>query len=192
MKLVKKNGFIFVETIVAIVVLSSSLLLLYSTFFNILQSEKTRIYYDDINYIYRAYYIKKELYNSNFQSLLKTFANNGSVIELVNVQQLRNSEFFNEFLSDFEVRQMYIIKNGESIRNLKNCTELCAYTASCTNGATSTACKNLYDNANSDLLNYIKFLNVDVATDYVLVIEFNSCDKNNNCRSYFSWVSVEI
>ena len=44
----KKNGFVFVETIIAIVVLTSSLLLLYSTFSKILQSEKTRVYYDDV------------------------------------------------------------------------------------------------------------------------------------------------
>ena len=62
----KKNGFVFVETIVAIVVLTSSLLLLYSSFSKILQSEKTRVYYDDISYIYRSWYIKSKINELTF------------------------------------------------------------------------------------------------------------------------------
>ena len=57
----KKNGFVFVETIVAIIVLTSSLLFLYSSFTKILQSEKNRVYYDDIAYIYRSWHIKNKI-----------------------------------------------------------------------------------------------------------------------------------
>lgn len=65
----KKNGFVFVETIIAIVVLTSSLLLLYSTFNKVLQSEKTRVYYDDVTYIYRSYYIKNRINELNMMAV---------------------------------------------------------------------------------------------------------------------------
>ena len=65
----KKNGFVFVETIIAIVVLTSSLLLLYSSFNKVLQSEKTRVYYDDIAYIYRSYYLKNSIKKSKINDI---------------------------------------------------------------------------------------------------------------------------
>ena len=71
----KKNGFVFVETIVAIVVLTSSLLLLYATFNKVLQSEKTRVYYDDVTYIYRTYYIKNKINELNMEPILNDLNN---------------------------------------------------------------------------------------------------------------------
>lgn len=53
-----KKGFIFIETIITIVVLAVSLLYVYSSFNSILIKEKTRVHYDDVSYIYRTYYVK--------------------------------------------------------------------------------------------------------------------------------------
>ena len=53
----KKNGFVFVETMVTIVVLATALLSLYTLFNSVLVREKRRIYYDDPIYIYRANYL---------------------------------------------------------------------------------------------------------------------------------------
>ena len=61
-----KKGFVFIETIIVVIVLTSSLLLLYTSFNKILQSEKTRVNYDDINYIYRTYYVQTLLDSANF------------------------------------------------------------------------------------------------------------------------------
>ncbi|MEG0977451.1 MAG: hypothetical protein RSF02_02735, partial [Bacilli bacterium] len=61
-----KKGFIFIETVVTVVVLSTSLLLLYSSYSNTIYKEKDKIYYDDLSYIYRTNYIKNFLtQNSN-------------------------------------------------------------------------------------------------------------------------------
>ena len=70
-----KNGFVFIETIIAIVVLTSSLLLIYKSFNNILQAEKTRISYDDISYIYRSEYLKERLNDLNLNAALKGLLN---------------------------------------------------------------------------------------------------------------------
>lgn len=60
-----KKGFVFIETIIVITVLVTSLLLIYGSFSNVLNSEKTRVRYDDTAYVYRTLYIKKFLENNN-------------------------------------------------------------------------------------------------------------------------------
>ena len=54
----KKNGFVFVETIIVVAVLATSLILMYISFNKIIINEKKRITYDDISYIYRTYYLE--------------------------------------------------------------------------------------------------------------------------------------
>ena len=53
----KKNGFVFIETMVTIVILATALLAMYSLFTNMLVNEKRRVYYDDPIYVYRANYL---------------------------------------------------------------------------------------------------------------------------------------
>ena len=74
-------GFVFIETVVAIVILTSSILLLYSTFNKILQSEKTRVDYDDISYIYRSYHIKNRFSKLN-------------MVEVINKLKDDNNKYF--------------------------------------------------------------------------------------------------
>ena len=51
------KGFVFIETMVTIVILATALLSLYTLFNNMLIKEKRRVYYDDPTYIYRSYYL---------------------------------------------------------------------------------------------------------------------------------------
>ena len=44
----KNRGFIIIETIITVVVLSTSLLYLYSSYSSIINREETRLYYDDV------------------------------------------------------------------------------------------------------------------------------------------------
>ena len=60
----KNKGFVFIETIVTVLVLSTSLLYLYNSYNNIIDKEETRVYYDDVAYIYKTNYIKKFLEES--------------------------------------------------------------------------------------------------------------------------------
>ena len=54
-----KKGFVFIETIIVVAVLITSLLYLYSTFVSLNNNEQRRLLYDDVGYLYRAYYVKK-------------------------------------------------------------------------------------------------------------------------------------
>lgn len=191
----KKSGFVFVETIVAIVVLTSSLMLLYSSFNKILQSEKTRVYYDDIAYIYRSWYIKKQLNELNMTGALKSITNNNDkyfVTVGIDYQDLfegysDEKTYIEKLLTDFDVNQMIIMKENK-IDNLKKCTLECSIDSNCDEFEN---CNDLYTNISDDMLNYIKTIYVDVPCTYVLVVEYITCDEDQtNCKNYYSWVSV--
>ena len=62
-----KNGFVFIETMVTVVVLSTALLVIYSLFSNILIKEHRKAYYDDPLYVYRANYLTRV-----FQSVMQS------------------------------------------------------------------------------------------------------------------------
>lgn len=193
----KKNGFVFVETIIAIVVLTSSLLLLYSSFNKVLQAEKTRVYYEDVNYIYRTYYIKNRINELNINALLNDLINNQDkyfVTVGIEYQDLfkgheKEKTYFSNMLNDFEVSQMIILKENK-IDNLKRCTLECSLDSNCNEYEN---CNGLYTNLSEDFINYLKTIYIDVSCTYILAIEYNTCtgsNGNDNCKKYYSWVSV--
>jgi len=75
-----KKGFVFIETIVTIVVLAVSLLYIYSGFTDILIKEKARVHYDDVAYIYRTYYVKNFFANYNLNNVLKNLSEDNPMI----------------------------------------------------------------------------------------------------------------
>ncbi|HOB26459.1 MAG TPA: hypothetical protein PKG93_04875 [Bacilli bacterium] len=73
----KKNGFVFMETIVVVSILSLTLILLYSSYAHILGTSKERKTFDTTEGIYRTYYVKKALesFNPTSSTALKDFFN---------------------------------------------------------------------------------------------------------------------
>ena len=172
----KKNGFVFVETIVAVVILTSSLLLLYSTFSKILQSEKTRVYYDDVNYIYRTWYVKERINSLNIMAALRDITSNtDKYFVTVGIE-------YDNLFTGYEREKTYISNN------LKKCTLECSLDSNCNDYEN---CNGLYTNLSDEMINYLKTIYIDVSCTYVMVIEYNTCSSDNtNCKSYYSWVSV--
>ena len=191
----KKNGFVFVETIVAVVILTSSLLLLYSTFSKILQSEKTRVYYDDVSYIYRTWYVKERINSLNIMAALRDITSNtdkyfvtvGIEYDNLFTGYEREKTYISNLLEDYEVSQIIILKENK-IDNLKKCTLECSLDSNCNDYEN---CNGLYTNLSDEMINYLKTIYIDVSCTYVMVIEYNTCSSDNtNCKSYYSWVSV--
>lgn len=191
----KKNGFVFVETIVAVVILTSSLLLLYSTFSKILQSEKTRVYYDDVNYIYRTWYVKERINSLNIMAALRDITSNtdkyfvtvGIEYDNLFTGYEKEKTYISNLLEDYEVSQIIILKENK-IDNLKKCTLECSLDSNCNDYEN---CNGLYTNLSDEMINYLKTIYIDVSCTYVMVIEYNTCSSDNtNCKSYYSWVSV--
>jgi len=191
----KKNGFVFVETIVAIVVLTSSLLLLYTSFNKVLQSEKTRVYYDDVTYIYRTYYIKNRINELNMMAVLNDITSNqnkyfttvGIEYEELFKGYEREKTFIANMLEDFEVSQIIVLKENK-IDNIKKCTLECSLNTECEEYEN---CNGIYTNLSDEFINYLKTIYIDVSCTYIMAVEYNTCNKDNtNCKKYYSWVSV--
>lgn len=130
-----KKGFVFVETIVTTVVLLSSLLYIYGTYSSMIASEKKRLYYDDISYVYKTQIIKEILednISSNFYNVV-TKENNTEYLSVFNY----GSDIFKKIDSNnngstdgyemlksarelYNFGQIFYLK-GDQIQGLKNC-----------------------------------------------------------------------
>lgn len=199
-----KKGFVFIETIIVIVVLTSTLLLLYSSFTKILQSEKTRIYYDDVNYLYRTQYIASILGKLNLTSVfnavtdassrkeryvLKIGTNtSGTYYNQLFSGRTKEKTLFNKLISTYNVSDIIVFEDVNT-NNIKQCN--LQYASNPVN-TYHKECSNLLGDVSSDMMSYLKTLFVDTSSTYVIVIEYKSCDSktNTNCRNYYSWVGV--
>lgn len=80
-----KKGFVFLETIITIVVLATTLIFLYSNFNKVLTNEKERLYYDDTAYLYKTIMIRDALLNSvNEEKFTLALNDSSSNFSLVN------------------------------------------------------------------------------------------------------------
>ena len=188
----KNKGFVFIETIVTVLVLSTSLLYLYNSYNNIIDKEETRVYYDDVAYIYKTNYIKRFLEeNANIEYVKSEAFKKSYVTSIGNAfdnffneaqlaENMNNS--FENILNNFRVNQMFLVKRN--------------YIDECDGSETSGKCYfNATDNA-YNLTNYIKSIN-DTKHDYYLVVEYSEkvdsdgkitkCTPrvDTNCRNYF-------
>lgn len=170
----KKNGFTFIETIITIVVLSSSLLYLYNSYNAIINDEETRLYYDDISYIYKTNYVKNFLeQNSDIENIKRNSFVNSYIITI-------GSDFENLFtekeLSDNAKNSFETIINTFNINTIllvkKDLYEKC-YDIDKNN---DPKCESSLENLNYNLKNYVNTLST-TTFDYYIVIEYATKDK---------------
>lgn len=55
------KGFVFIETIITVVVLTTTLVFLYASYSRVVITEQKRLYYDNISYVYKTQMIKEVL-----------------------------------------------------------------------------------------------------------------------------------
>ena len=145
----KNNGFVFVETIIVIVILTLGLAMVYSSFSSVLSNDKRRATFNDVAYIYRTYYIEDFITSLNIEqyadvylneqgkkiqefscvnSLFKTDSNEvrqGLIDPSVDidvdlpVNEKRKKAFCEKILSDFHVKHLYI--THYNVNDLKKC-----------------------------------------------------------------------
>lgn len=186
----KKNGFVFIETIVTVVVLSASLLLLYSSYSNSIQNEKERLYYDDVAYIYRTNYIRRFLEENSNVEALKAYGFNGTYITTVGpgydtmfTEEQTNNGYrlsLEHIYESFNINQMLLVKK----EYISDCFE------------SSTICDASIENLTYNMKNYVLSMN-DISYDYYLVVEYaEKLDENGlitkcslgidtKCKSYY-------
>jgi len=190
-----KKGFMFVETIMVITILTSSLIMIYVSFSRVLTSEKRRAAFDDTAYIYHTYYIENFLVSLNLdQYIEKYLVNNGNKIITINpednslynlyntdgtenVQEKAKQQFaakiFNESLN---VSRIYI--TYYDVSELKACTN--------TNGK-STCSSNSVSALNNMSTNAILYLRTLSGTDsgYRLIVEYAESISDSTQKKYY-------
>lgn len=163
-----KKGFAFVETIITIVILSASLLYLYSTYNAIISDEKVRLYYDDPAFIYYTNYVRKFLEEySDIENVKKNYFNDTYIVTLgtgfdalFNETEKADNRInsLEEIVKSFKINQMILVKS----EMFDNCYE-----------GSEKYCKSSISNLSYNMQKYVNSLS-DTKYDYYLVIEYAS------------------
>ena len=201
----KKNGFVFVETVIVIVLLTIGMIMIYSSFSQVLNNTKRRVTYDDVAFIYRSYYIQdfissldiEEYVSRNLNEnnkIVKFNCENNDYLFKIDSNNISNNEFpisqdvkksfCANIYSLFDVSAIYITEYNVS--DLKRCTT--------TAGKISSSCTPSIRNSLSDLktgtIYYLRSLSgKDEEQDsYRLIIVYN--DKQIESDSNITKVKV--
>ncbi|MCR5483460.1 MAG: hypothetical protein K6E99_03570 [Bacilli bacterium] len=133
-----KNGFVLAETLIVVLLLSITLMSLYSGFSSIIYKTRNKSNNDSIDTIYKTYYVKELLDNAYIYSYTDT-----------------ESDETKEFSNSFEYYVDYITRK-------KNITDVCKAYSYTTGNATA-----VQDNDNLMLVcNYENYLNTSSSTSY--------------------------
>lgn len=161
------KGFTYIETIITIVILLTSLMLLYSIYSKILISEKNRLYYDNIAYVYKTQHIKQIIAENldvdKFESWITAqgeqyiyFLGINSNIYKMGTDKTKLEEFYKLYN-----KPMLAYVTQENVFKLKECINK--------NDTTNTTCAKTIDTVNNwggdDFRDYIKTLDVPVEKD---------------------------
>lgn len=154
-----KKGFVLMETIVVIVVISVALLTIFSSYNKILSKLRTENKYDTSEYIYMTKYIKDYLKDENLSST-----------NICSINNEKCDTFANHELSyklDQNTKDLY---NVEKIYLLTNINE---FDKEMTDGNKNSSLFDAY------MIDYIKKLNVR-DNDKLLIVEYKRPVRNTN------------
>ncbi len=188
-----KKGFVFVETLIVISVLTASLLLLYSSYSSLIRNEKVRLKYNDSVYLYRTYYLEKFFRNFRFDLVTNSLNKEDSTkpISILTGFGCHSGIFINEednvglcenLLAELHVSNLYLTYND--ISELQNCTNK------------DGICETLVQ-VNSTASDYIKTIGGKGKTGYRIIVEFaetkdgsRKCNPNEECQYYYATLSL--
>ena len=164
-KNMNNKGFIYIETIVTVVILLTTLVLLYSMYSRVIIREKEKLYYDDMAYIYKTISIK-DILNSNLTDNFNTIKENTQYLYILNENDniYENYEIMNNIQDFYHINNLIYMKIA-NLSNVKKCLK---------DQDDSNECTNIKINVSKiqDLKEYLLSLNVP-----------NEDDKYNNSDS---------
>ncbi len=189
----KKKGFVFVETLIVVAVLTASLLMLYSSYSGIIQKEKTRLKYNDSVYLYRTYYLEKFFKNFRVdllmaslnkeedtkpKSMITSFGCRGDIF----LNEEDNLGFCENLYQELHIHNLYFTYNDLS--ELQDCTDQ------------KGLCEALVQ-VNSQAAEYLKTIGGNGQEGYRIIAEFaetkkgEACtDENNDCLYFYTTLSL--
>jgi len=180
----KKNGFIFIETIIVTAILLASLMVIYSLYASSINQETRRLRYDDAAKLYETYYIKQYLESFDLKALKLKIDSGEKYVMIVNASSdlygslyLKESKFLSTLWSELNIQNIYLF--GNNITDLVVCNDNIPETI-CTNGS---------------LVNYLKTIDDGEANTYYLVVEYLTTLSGEKClgKSCFSsYSSIKV
>lgn len=154
--MMKNKGFVLMETIVVIVLISVTLLTIFSSYNKILRKVKTENKYDTSEYIYITKYIKDNL---------NTLCNNKSITlyNPINVSNITSSNINSYEYSDCLDNNIFNIKKIYLLKGLDNVGEYA-------------------ENFDAYIIDYLRKLDID-SKDELIIIEYKKHFKDSNYNS---------
>jgi prepilin-type N-terminal cleavage/methylation domain-containing protein len=200
-----KKGFVFIETIVVITILSVALLSVYSTFTSSYLKEQKKVYYDEISHVYRGYYVAKYLFNnSNAEAyfldntsfsagyLAITFGPATSGLFKNSTQQLS----FSNLYSSANVSQIIAVKAPYS--DTLKCVKSTKNDFSDVDSSLKDKCSKSYGNVSLDIRRYMSTLSPTNISNYILIFKFTetkdgkACSIEKGCVNYYAWLDSGV
>lgn len=189
-----KKGFIFIETIVVIAVLITSLLYLYSSYISLTNNEKKRLLYDDVSYLYKTYYVKKYFSSQRIDRFLGNLSNENKTENVNFIMSIGcgSSEAFDDYdkeggfcelmSQDLHISNIYL--TYYDLSSLQNCNN------------SSTGLCATFGRVNTFAGAYLKTLGGKGSSGYRIIVEYkedgkgNACTDEERCKYYFSSIKV--
>lgn len=183
-----KKGFVFVETIVVVAVLTVSLLMVYSTYSAVMIKEKKRIRYNDSVYLYRTYYLSKFFKNFRLDTVASGLRQTGNIrvitefgcTDSIFINEADNKGFCNSMLDSLHVSNLYLTYNDISF--LQDCRD------------TRGRCEALVQ-VRPAAAEYLKTIGGKGNAGYRIVVEFSenkdgSRCVGDTCQYYYTTLSL--
>ena len=116
--MMKKNGFVFMETVVVVCVLSLTLLMLYGSYSHILRNSRQKKTFDTTDSIYTTYYVKKLIakhkssasYESYFNTNCTRLTGTGGPVYVCDVEAKKTDPNWSQLRNVFEVDKIYYLR----------------------------------------------------------------------------------
>lgn len=184
-----KKGFVFVETIIVVAILITSLLYLYSTYISLTNNEKERLLYDDVSYLYRAYYVKKYFSSQRIDRVIGNLSNEDSFDNVNYVLSFGcgNSDLFDDV--DKEGGFCELMSQELHISNLYVTYSDLSAIQTCTN---DLGLCSVFSRVNPSFGTYLRTIGGKGESGYRIIVEFredgkgNACSDDEHCKYYFS------
>lgn len=202
----KRNGFVFIETLIVVAILTFSLLMAYSSFSGMVMKEKTRVDYDDSVYLYRTYYLEKFFRNFNLYKardyLIEESEYADGYVEKAWVQFGCSADIFlneedNISLCENIVEELHVNRLYLTYKNL-------GFLQACKDDhSIDGVCEVLLQGGESSVINYLLTIGGNSGSiydaqneGYRIVVEFmedssgNKCTSGDDCKYYYATISL--
>ena len=183
----KKKGFIFIETIVVVAVLTVSLIMTYSTYTSSIMKENNRLYYDDPAYLYKSFYLTKFFRGYSLDLIASIIADDNAISPFscqndgIFVDNSKGKTMCEVLVTSLNVDSMVLTYNDLS--DLQD-------------NINSQKAKSISNQVDENMLNYLRTIGGDKQNGYRIVVRYaskkdgNACSDNEKCIYNYATISL--